>query len=139
MRIHVTAAMAAALLLANSAASASEWAQVGQNTAGSTFQVDTSSIHIEGSIRRAWSKMTPAPHTMRGSGDDAKKFVSYGLNRISFNCSDESMRNDSVVFYYEDGSVRTAPAEILRKTFEPVPPDTSLSYAMQFVCAWKPK
>ena len=131
--------MAAALLLANSAASASEWVDVGQNSQGTAFLVDISSIHVEGSTRRAWSKMTPPPHAMRGSGDDAKKFISYGLNRNSFNCSDETSRYDSMVLYYEDGSVWTAPAEIMPKTFVPVPPDTSLSYVMQFVCSWKPK
>jgi hypothetical protein len=83
--------------------------------------------------------MTPAPHTMRGFGDDAKKFVSYGQDRISFNCSDETMRHDSSVFYYEDGSEWTAPAEIMPKTWQLVPPDTTFDVVMKFVCSWKPK
>src|SRR5215472_10977598 len=80
MRIRATGAMAAALLLANFAASASEWVEVGRAPDGTAFQIDVSSIRIEGPVRRAWGKSIPPSHTMKGAGENAKKFVSFSLS-----------------------------------------------------------
>jgi hypothetical protein len=141
MRIRATAATAAALLLANSAASASEWVQVVQGTDGATFQVDVSSIRIEGEVRRAWMKNIYARHKMKGHGENAKKFVSYTLMHLAFNCPDQSMEADALMAYFEDGSSYTGNISDLAQfaTWSPVPPDTALSSVMQSVCSWKPK
>jgi hypothetical protein len=139
MRIRATAATAAALLLTNSAASASEWVEVVKNQGGHTFQMDVSSIRIEGDVRRAWVKDTPARHTKKGSAENAKKFISYVLMRFAFNCPDQSRKTDAVSAYFEDGSVDTVNVAYLPATWDPIPPDTALSAVMQSVCSWKPK
>jgi hypothetical protein len=116
MRIRGTAAMAAALLLANFGASASEWIDVAQSKDGTTLQIDVSRIRIEGAIRRAWLKSVPPSHTMKGPS----------LMRVAFNCLIGS---------------HTVNLDILAKLekWDPIPPDTALSSGMQFVCLWKPK
>jgi hypothetical protein len=120
MRIRATAAMAAALLLANFGASASEWIDVVQSKDGTTLQIDVSSIRIEGAIRRAWLKSVPPSHTMK------KRHGDYSLMRVAFNCLIGS---------------HTVNLDILAKLekWDPIPPDTALSSGMQFVCLWKPK
>jgi hypothetical protein len=116
MRTRATTAMAAAPLLANFGASASEWVDVAQSKDGTTLQIDVSSIRIEGPIRRAWLKSVPPSHTMKGPS----------LMRVAFNCLLGS---------------HTVNLDILSEfsKWDRIPPNTALSSGMQFVCLWKPK
>jgi hypothetical protein len=141
MRIRATGAIAAALLLANSAAGASEWVEVGRSKDGTAFQIDVSSIRIEGPVRRAWGKSIPPSHTVKGYPGNEKKFVSYFLSRAAFNCADETMKSEAMMVYFEDGGVDTVPVDLLPQfaKWTPVPPDTPLSLEMQSVCSSKPK
>src|ERR1022692_3370087 len=46
---------------------------------------------------------------------------------------------EALTIYYDDGTLWAAPAEIYPTSWEPVPPDTLKSVAMQFICVWKQK
>ena len=129
-----------ALLLACGTAQAAEWVSLGKSDDGKqeTF-VDISSIRVTDSIRRAWDKRVQAPHTERGTGDDASKWVSYYVGREAFNCGEEVWRSEAISIYFDDGTHWSAPADFYPRTWEPVPPDTVGSVIMQFICAWKPK
>lgn len=130
----------ALLGLACSAAAASDWRAAAQSKDGMEHVfVDVASIHIEGVTRRAWEKWVPAHHTMRGTGENAKKFISYELSRVAFNCSDETSKTEATVIYFSDGTTEPLLPEVLSKTWEPVPPDSVLSFELQFVCEWQAK
>ena len=128
-------AMLLALLLACGAAQASEWVPY---VSGKTeFLVDTSSIRVEGAIRRTWSKSIPAPKTERGVGINSGKWVRYDLTHRAFNCSEESSKMDAITVFHSDGTnmIEDFPGA----GWSPVRPDT-IGYAlMQFVCSWKLK
>ena len=110
-------------------------------TTSHTYQIDVSSIRVEGEVRLAWVKDTPARHTMKGYGGNAKKFVSCAMMRFAFNCPDGSKKVDALSSYFEDGSFDTVNVAYVPQlaTWDPVPPDTALSAVMQSVCSWKPK
>jgi hypothetical protein len=129
-----------ALLLACGTAQASDWVSVGKTANGQQENfVDISSIRVTGSIRRAWAKGVQAPHTERGTDDNANKWVSYYLSRETFNCREQVWRSEALTIYYDDETNGSMPAAIYPQAWEPVPPDTTLSALMQFICAWKPK
>ena len=126
-----------ALLLACGTAQAAEWVPVAKNSQLEVF-VDVSSIRIAGEIRRVWLKMVVQPHSERGVGEDANKWVAYKQSREVFHCSDETHYGEALTYYYSDGSNRTVAMDP-NLAWEPVAPDTVVEAVMHFVCAWKPK
>jgi hypothetical protein len=129
-----------ALLLACGTAQASEWVLAAYSADGmEKVFVDVSSIRIVTSIRYAWDKLVPKPHTMRGTGENANKPIIYELSKSGFNCSDETVKVEAVVIYYKDRTNESLMPEALEKGWQPAPPDTVLSDEMHFICAWKPK
>lgn len=137
MKCGATTALVA-LLLAGGAAQASEWVQVGTGKDGTKVLVDTSSITVSGSIRKAWLKMTFPAHAQSGSGDDASKWVDFSLNHAAFSCSDGTSKSDALENYFDDGTNHKVPAEdISGDKWEAVPPNTALETVMKFVCSWK--
>jgi hypothetical protein len=129
------------LLVACSTAQASEWVPVAESTDGTEeVFVDVSSIRIDGNIRHAWEKLVPAHHTMKGLGEYAHKHIIYELTKVVVNCSEETAKEDAVTIYYEDGTNESLMPEVVhKKGWDPVPPDSVLSFEMKFICAWKPK
>jgi hypothetical protein len=100
--------------------------------------VDTASIAVTGSIRRAWLKMTFPVHTQQGSGDEASKWVDFSLNHAAFNCGEGTSKSDALENYFDDGTSHKVPAEdISGDRWESVPQDTALATVMKFVCSWK--
>ena len=123
-----------ALVIVCSTAQASNWVSVGKDVAGTveTF-IDVSSLRIAGNIRRAWFKAVYKTHSEKGADG---KYWSYSVSKTAFNCTEEMYRIEAGNVYYEDGTNWTAPAGIY-PTWEPVPPDTTASAEMQFICAMK--
>jgi len=137
MRIPITLTV---LLACNPAARASEWVLAAHSRDHSEKMfVDVSSIRIIGDVRHVWDKLVPKPNTMKGTGENAKKPITYELSKSAFNCSDETEKSESVVVYYDDGTNESLMPEALSKRWEPIPPDSVLSDEMHFVCAWKLK
>lgn len=130
-----------ALLLIGGTVQASEWMSLGKGSDASTDEfIDMSSILVAGDIRRTWIKSVVAPHSQKGDGKNANKWVSYGLMRPAYNCVEGTSRLEAMLVYFTDGTNETAtlPAFIAEK-WKPVPPDTVEHNIMQRVCAWKPK
>jgi hypothetical protein len=125
-----------ALLLACGTALASEWVPVAKNSQLEVF-VDVSSIRIAGEIRRAWLKMVMQPHSERGIGADANKWVAYKQSREAIHCLNETHYGEALTEYFSDGSNHTV-SQKPDIAWEPVPPDTVFEAVMHFVCAWKP-
>jgi hypothetical protein len=128
------------LLLGCGTAQASEWVSLGKGSDASTDEfIDVSSILVAGDIRRTWIKSVVAPHSQKGDGKNANKWVSYGLMRPAFNCVEGTSRLEAALIFFADGTNETAtlPAFIAEKS-KPVPPDTVEHNIMQQVCAWKP-
>ena len=125
-----------ALVIVCSTAQASNWFSLGKNDAGTleTF-IDVSSIRIEGDVRRAWFKSVYKTHTKKSAGNG--KYWSYTVFKTAFNCTEEMFRFEAGNVYYEDGTNESMPAENYPKPWEPVPPDTTASAEMQFICAMK--
>jgi hypothetical protein len=118
-------------------AQAADWVFVANSTdLTEKLYVDTSSIRIEAGIRHVWDKLVPARHTMKGN---ANKPILYEVAKVAFNCSEETVNEQALSVYYEDGTNETVMPEALTQGWKPIPPDTVLRLEMDFVCAWKPK
>ncbi len=137
--MHKTIMMA--LLLACGTAHSSDWVSIGKSTDGITEAfVDIASIRISGDIRRAWAKLVYRPHTEKGSiGNHTPKWVFNYTSRMALNCREEAQSTEALTIYFEDGTNDSEVSQKLPYPWSPVPPDTSLSNLLQFVCAWKPK
>ena len=126
------------LLLAFGSLHAAAWVQVGTGNDGNKVLVDTSSITVAGAIRQAWLKMIFPPHTHKGLGDDANKWMDFNLNHAAFNCSDGTSKSDALTDYYDDGTNHQVPAaDLSGDQWETVPPNTALGAVMKFVCSWR--
>jgi hypothetical protein len=128
------------LLAAPALTLASEWAWVAQSDdKQDNVLVDISSIKINADVRQVWERLVPSPHTMKGAGDNAHKWLKYEVSRVAFNCADETDRTEAITAYYDDGSIENLLPEVLSQSWKPVVPDTLERREMQFVCEWKPK
>jgi hypothetical protein len=132
--IHKT--MIVALMLACGTAQASEWVSVGTSEGGKKEHlVDASSIRVDGQIRHAWFKIRYAPHTQKGVAEYASVWETDSEFRDSFNCAEETSRNEALNVHFEDGTTWVNPPERYPAAWEPVPPDTMIELVMMFVCA----
>jgi hypothetical protein len=142
------------LLLACGAAQASEWVEIGKHEGNYKELLDTTSISIDGPIRRASAKIVYEPHTahdhvfayephtVNGDVHYEKKYSSpthaaYDLSVTAVNCKDYLQKYESLVAYYEDGSNEVTDPRFLN--WEPVSPDTTQLRMVIFLCAWNPK
>jgi hypothetical protein len=121
-----------ALLLACSVAKAAEWVSVAKSNNGEIEAfVDVSSIKVAGAVRRVWDKTNSVtPVYFMG------KQVSEQVMSMSFNCTDETVRPDYVIYYYMD---RTNDSETGNGIWVPIAPGSVWQHEMKFVCSWKPK
>jgi hypothetical protein len=141
-------------LLACGAVQAADWVEVGKGAGNYKELVDTSSISIDGPIRRASTKIIYEPHTahdhmfryephaVNGQVQYEKKYSSpthaaYDLSVTAVNCKDYLHRYESLTTYYEDGSNEVIDPRLLN--WEPVSPDTTQDRLVIFLCSWKPK
>lgn len=122
--------------LAGATAMASEWVSLGKAGEGQESTVDVSSIRLGDGVRRASFKEVLAPRAVRGGGNSWVMFV---RRRVAFNCEEQSMREESVTAYYNDGDTRTLAPQELRGAWLPARPDSFDAVEMQFVCAWTPR
>jgi hypothetical protein len=120
-------------LLACATAQASEWVSIGRTDDGKTeIFVDLSSIRVAGPTRRAWVKKLRAPHSARGHGVYATKWMTSDVYLNSFNCAEETMSIGVGNYYYEDGT-NSVDSSIV--PWSPVAPDTIGYNLLQFICA----
>jgi|SRR6266481_2971443 len=124
-----------ALLLICGPAQAAHWTRIAKFTDGSYIQIDLSSIRVTRSVRRAWFESHYAPHSKKGSGEDANKWIDYYLFRDAFDCAQETRLAEAIFLYYDDGTYSNIAPE---KKGQPVPPDSNADAEMKFICAWKP-
>ncbi len=111
-----------------------DWLKIGTYTDGKgTVYVDTSSVTITNTVRRAWVQVIYAPQTQRGVSD-ATKWVSSVVMRQAVNCEQETIRLDEFTFYFEDGSTDRPPAATLPTKWEPVSPVGAAEKEMQVIC-----
>jgi hypothetical protein len=129
-----------ALLLTCGTAQAAQWVSIGKadDKTQETF-VDVSTIRTVSGIRRAWTKVVFVSHTKRGDGDDANKWADYAVYRLAFNCAEVISRTEALTIYYNDGTNWSEPPERLPEPWAPVPPETVIEEAMQFIGAWGKK
>jgi hypothetical protein len=114
-----------ALLLVCGAAQASDWVSIGKSDNGAReYFADISSIGITDDIRRAWIKTKILPDKP------------FSLERLAFNCGKGTMRWEASTLY---GIEISDPVGSFPTPWKPIPPDTTGSVIMQFVCAWKSK
>lgn len=138
MRI-VRRAILYSLLLLCVTAQASEWEFVTVSKSdGSSFYVNGLSTRTEGQIRTAWIKQELLPHTKKGAGPFSSKWESSIVTLIAFDCARESLRLQSSVAYFEDGT-NTSAQFGADETWAPIPPDSVFNQELQFICTWKPK
>jgi len=128
-----------AMLGVGASAAAADWVSLGKVNDGSqeTF-IDTTSIRIDGDLRRGWLKLVSAPHTLTGLVGGPDKWVDYQLRREAFRCRDEYHRSEGLVIFFDDKTSFTTPVKSLPMLWEPVPPDTAASVVMQFMCGFEP-
>jgi hypothetical protein len=127
-----------ALLLACDTARAADWVSVGRTDNGYRSFVDTSSIKIDGSVRKFWAKGVPPPKTVSAPGGNTTKWLSYFLNLEAINCDENAYRVESKVAYFDDGTTLSTPTNS-SSMWKPVPPESLAESEMKLVCAWKPK
>ncbi len=123
------------LLLACGVVEASDWVQVGASSNnGELMLVDVSSVLItDGMIRRVWTKIVYLPQTETRSN----KWIAYDMSRWAFNCNEQTGSAEAFIAYYEIGTNEVA--SWTPTSWQPIPPGTVNSAAMQFICAWKRK
>jgi hypothetical protein len=116
-----------ALLIVGGTAQASEWVSLGKSDDGTREAfVDVSDIRVLGDMRRAWVKVDAATATT--------------MYREAFNCAEETSRSEAIDIHSSDGSVKSAPDNLLQSTpWRPIRPDTTWQVVMKFVCAWHPR
>ena len=125
-----------ALLLACSAAQATEWVRVGESAVSNEpTLLDVSSIRIANGVRRAWVKTVIKPHTQRDPVE-ADRWVSYTLARVAINCADETYRYEAGSWYFEDGGNANAAFD---EKWHPITPESVVQAEMEFICALKPR
>lgn len=133
----------AAMLLLCGVCQASDWVSVWKSADGAVESfVDAANIKIEGEIRTAFIKHDSQPHTEKGLGENANKWVDYQLSSGSFDCVKKVAREESNAVYYEDGTAERYTNPMLERLGVPEPwmplPDDPLARAlMQFICAYK--
>jgi hypothetical protein len=129
-----------ALLIVCGTARASGWVSIGKSQDGTTeWFVDTSSIKISKTIRRAWIKTVFVPHTYKDIILQSGKWLDHNIERDVFNCNDETVGMEAITVYYEDGLNSTPPWDSKAARMEPIPPDTAQMGELKFICAWKLK
>ena len=129
--------MSWALLLAYcGTVQAAGWVSIGKSAIHENF-VDASSVKVAGATRQAWIKMVFLPHTQRGDGENAERWVTRDVARYAFDCEKELYRAEAIIEYYEDGSNFPISSYRFPQPWDPVPPDSTARAEMQFVCTWK--
>jgi len=117
-----------ALTMFSCAATAADWMLlVGDKDMG--IFVDMNSLQMKGNIHRAWFKLTFSPPTP----DQEGKLMSYSLIRTSFNCADQTDRDDSVVIFFSDGTSETTPAKSTAP-WVPIAPESVDETESKFAC-----
>lgn len=112
------------MLLVSTAGHASNWMSVGKNDNGDReYLVDASSIGVATPIRRAWVKTI------------IKQDKPFSMERLAFNCEQGTMRWEAYTLY----SFESDDSDNYPTPWKPIPPDTTGSAVMKFVCSWKPK
>jgi hypothetical protein len=139
MHRSTTTILLTLLLSGGPVRAAEEWTSVGKSADGKmeTF-VDISSIHTTAAISRVWARLIVAPGTRRGEGPDASKWLSSVMNRLVFNCADETGRSEAITYYFDDGTNESVSADQFPTPWEPVAPDTQWSTVMHLACGWRP-
>jgi hypothetical protein len=128
-----------ALLLACGTAQASNWVSVGKSHDGNVeWFVDTTSIRIDNTVRRAWTKTVFASHTMQDPILHSGKWLAYMVTRDVIDCRDETHDMEAITQYYESGGNDSMPDYRKQLRMEPIVPDTVQQALMRFICGWKP-
>lgn len=130
MKITAAIGCAALLVMACGNARAAKWVSLGKSVdQKQEIFVDSSSIRIDGNIRRAWFKTQYAKHSRR---DDSGKELSHTLARWAFRCQEKVTPDESLTLYYADGSNEGGPSPT--QDWNPVVPDTFLSISLTLIC-----
>jgi hypothetical protein len=133
-----TFAVPLALLLGCGAAQAAGWVSLGKSYDGTQEAfVDTGSITFDGGMRHGWIKLLPLPHTQRGDGPAANKWVDHSRARFGFDCNANTATLEWFVFAFDDGTEIEEPRANYPKPPSVIEHGTNLSAAKQFICAWQ--
>jgi hypothetical protein len=118
-------------------AHASEWVRVPITNPNKVVLIDEASVSVAGPIRRAWFKFVMPPHSTKGVGIYADRFVAYALMRTSFDCQQKNPMTDGAQWFYEGGTNNTTSYSAME--WAPVAPDSMTDALLSYICAWKPK
>jgi hypothetical protein len=124
------------LLFVGGTAQASEWVPIPLSNPNKVVLIDTGSLLISGTVRRAWFKFVMPPHSQKGTGIYADRYVSYALMRSSFDCQQKNSMTDGLQWFYDDGTNNTT--TLTSADWKPVPPDSMADALLGYICALKP-
>lgn len=128
----------ALLILVCGTARAAEWVSIPLTNPNKTVLIDTTSVSVSGSVRRAWFKFVMSQHSTKGVGIYEGRFVAYVLMRTAYDCEQKNSRTDGAQWFYEDGTnSTTTPTTLLE--WAPVAPDSMADSLLTYICAWRPK
>lgn len=111
-----------------------KWLSLGSYTdGGGILYVDTSSVRTDGASRVAWLKVEFSAHTQRGILDP-NKWLKLTAFREAVDCSRGILREEEMMFYYEDGSEAGPPPGSLPTRWEIVSPVGASGKMMSAIC-----
>jgi len=123
------------LLLMCSAAQASDWHSIVAEKDGSRTFIDSAGLQVSGDIRRVEWKTVYLPHTERGEGADADKWIDVRLYRSAFDCYQGLHHAEEMSTYFSNGTIWVVPPEYLAQIeWEQIPPGTGIEAILKAVC-----
>jgi hypothetical protein len=129
-----------ALAIASGATHAEPWIRAGTSDDGNIkTAVETSSIQIAGTTRRARIQRTFASHTQRGVGENANKWATKVVGVNAYKCDADVFRTESLIWYFDDGTDYATPMALFPGPWMPVGPDTVVRAERKVICGWRPK
>jgi clan AA aspartic protease (TIGR02281 family) len=116
-----------------------KWLSLGSYTdGGGMLYVDTSSIRIDGQQRVASLKVEFSARTQRGILDP-NKWMKLTAFREAVDCSREIVRDEEMMFYYEDGSEAGPPPGSLPTRWDTVSPVGASGKMLSAICKDDPR
>lgn len=107
-----------------------------ENAKGTQVEIDTRTIEIYSTIRRATFLYEYPDETEKGTGDDAGRWKFIQWDNEAFNCANATYRVEQRQTRFTDDKLTKVAEASLSKDWKPVAPHTLIDAGMKFLCAW---
>jgi hypothetical protein len=114
---------------------AADWVRIPLPDPNKQVFIDTMSLSISGSVRRAWFKFAFPPHSVKGLDQNQNRFVAYTVMRESFDCDRKKAKIDGLQWFYEDGTRDTTVTAAAAPKWSPIGAETMADALLGYICS----